>query len=164
LRAETLGRQSGNVPWALDRILDAKTPEQDRVAIDTRFGTMMVHEIRWWDARRQDRARYELMTGFGYGREDCQVFNYWDANHPVKADDTEAKTLLLKRGQALLLLVCTWNPNPSIVRFKFDCRGLGVKPTAAVWAEHQSVLAARRADIEKAQTTRDAQSRRVENA
>ena len=26
LRAETLGRQSGNVPWALDRIIDAKTP------------------------------------------------------------------------------------------------------------------------------------------
>jgi len=131
LRAETLGRQSGNVPWALDRILDAKSKEQEAAAVRTRFGTMMVHEIRWWDVRKEDQELYKLMTGFGYGEEDCQVYNYWQEDYPVKSSDPEAKSLLLRRGKELMLLVCTWNPQPAKVVLSLDLRRLGVSPAAA---------------------------------
>ena len=131
LRAETLGRQTGNVPWALDRIMDAKSKQQEAVAVRTRFGTMMVHEIRWWDVRKEDQTLYKLMTDFGYGADDCKVFNYWDEGFPIRAGDPEAKTLLLRRGGELMLLVCTWNPQPAKVAFSLDLKKLAVSPAAA---------------------------------
>jgi hypothetical protein len=136
LRAETLGRQSGNVPWALDRIMDPKSAEENRIAHRTRFGVMMVHEIRWWGMGEDvEAAMLKAIKDFGYARDDCQVFNYWDDGFPVKTSDAEAKMLLLKRDKELLLLVCTWNPKPAEVRFDFNLNALGVRPAAAIDAE-----------------------------
>ena len=64
LRAETLGRQTGNVPWALDRIMDAKSKEQEAMAVRTRFGTMMVHEIRWWGMGEDEEGRCSRLIRF----------------------------------------------------------------------------------------------------
>ncbi|MGA2068121.1 MAG: glycoside hydrolase domain-containing protein [Thermoguttaceae bacterium] len=139
LRAETLGRQSGNVPWGLDRIVDHKTAEEKRIAHRTRFGVMMVHEIRWWGMGEDvEGAMLKAITDFGYAQDDCRVLNYWDDGFPVKTSDPEAKTLLLKRGKELLLLVCTWNPKPAQVRFDLDLKALGVSPAAAFNTEEPS--------------------------
>jgi hypothetical protein len=136
LRAETLGRQSGNVPWALDRVMDHKTQEEKRIAHRTRFGVMMVHEIRWWGMGEDvETAMLKAIKDFGYALDDCRVWNYWDEGFPVRAGDPEAKTLLLKRGNELMLLVCTWNPKPAEVRFTLDLNALGVHPGAAFNAE-----------------------------
>jgi hypothetical protein len=140
LRAETLGRQSGNVPWALDRIMDHKTPEEKRIAHRTRFGVMMVHEIRWWGMGEDvEAAMLKAIKDFGYAQDDCQSLNYWDEGYPVKASDPEAKTLLLKRGKELMLLVCTWNPKAAAVRFELDLKALNVRPATAVDAESPGV-------------------------
>lgn len=136
LRAETLGRQAGNVPWALDRVMDEKSPEQKHLAHRTRFGTMMVHEIRWWGMGEDvEQGMLKVLRDFGYGLEDCRSYDYWDERHPVKSSDPEAKTLLLQRGPDLLLLVCTWNPQPANVTFTLDRKAIGVSPAAAIDAE-----------------------------
>ncbi len=52
---------------------------------------------------------------------------YWDEGYPVKTgNDSQVKSLLLKRGNELLLLICTWNPKPEKVDFSFDLESLGM--------------------------------------
>jgi hypothetical protein len=132
LRAESLGRQTGNVPYVLDKVMDTKTPEENRIANRTKFGTMAVHEIRWWDKGGENAALIKRLTDFGYAQPDCQALNYWDGGYPVKATDPEAKSLLLKRGKELLLVICTWNVKPADVTFTLDTKAIGLTPASAV--------------------------------
>lgn len=139
LRAESLGRQTGNIPLVLANIEQAKSKEEQAFAERTRFGVMMVHEIkaRMWG---EDGKLLKLVLDFGYGREDCQVFNYWDENYPVQSDDEQVKSLLLWRDGELLLVLCTWNPKPGKVTLKLDCRALGWTPSSATDAETGAIL------------------------
>jgi hypothetical protein len=109
LRAESLGRQSGNVPDAIAHMQGAPGVTEE-TARRTRFGTLMVHEIRPVWAGFHHRKLYDLVKAFGYGGDDdCRVFNYWDADAPVAIDDPECKWLLLEKDGERLLLLCTWN-------------------------------------------------------
>jgi hypothetical protein len=130
LRAESLGRQSGNVPDAIAHAQGKASPEEMERALRTRFGALMVHEIRTgWHS-----YRYRLLDNvkaFGYGEDDCRVFNYWDARPPVKASDPECKWLLLQKGGELMLLLCTWNPEERDVTAQLDDAALGMKPAQA---------------------------------
>ncbi len=129
LRAEALGRQSGNIPVVIALVQDAKSKEDEAFAHRTRFGAMFVHEIRWFGP---PEPLTKLAADFGYGRDDCQVWNYWDEGYPVKASDPEAKSLLLKRGSELMLVIATWNPRPAEVRFTLDTRALKLRPTTVL--------------------------------
>jgi hypothetical protein len=130
LRAESLGRQSGNVPFAIAHMMGAKTPEIEAAARRTRFGVLMTHEIRTsWS---YEHSLVKNLVSFGYGEEACRVFNYWDAQSPVKADDPDCKWLLMANKGELLMLVCTWNAAARTVKFEFDPAQLGCKPTQAV--------------------------------
>jgi hypothetical protein len=133
LRAESLGRQTGNIPVVLARMEPQPASAAEALCHKrTLFGAMLVHDIK------PDQVLEEMMTAlndFGYGLPECQVFNYWDAAGPCKSGDPEAKTLLVKNGGKLLLLVCTWNPQAARVDFTLDLRALGVSPKAAVDAE-----------------------------
>lgn len=107
LRAESLGRQTGNVPDAIAHAQRTAGVEPE-IATRTRFGTLMVHEIRpTWTLNY--RKLYDLVKAFGYGNDDCRIFNYWDAGAPVAIDDPECKWLLLEKDGERLLLLCTWN-------------------------------------------------------
>jgi len=131
LRAESLGRQSGNVPFVLDAIQETKTQAEYNAVERTRFGTMMVHEIRYQIPGPGNTGLFKVLTDFGYGTDNCQVYNYWQTAYPVKASDPLAKSLLLKNGKDLLLLICTWNPKAADVTFTLDTKALGVTPTVA---------------------------------
>lgn len=133
LRAQSAGQQTGCYPCVLARIEDVKTPEQGRLANRSRFGTMAVHEIKAQGPEGQYRHLYDI----GYGTPACTVYNYWNENHPVQASHPDLKTLLLKNGNDLLLLVCSWLKDPTVCTFTFDTKSLGVSPVAATDAEDQ---------------------------
>ena len=132
LRAESAGRQSGNVPYVLANISDTKTKAEADQIERTRFGTMMVHEIRYPIPGPGNVGLFKVLTDFGYGQDDCKVFNYWQQDYPVNAGDPNVKSLLLERGKELLLLVCTWNPQPGNATFTLNTKTLGFSPTSAV--------------------------------
>ena len=136
LRAESLGRQSGNIPLALART-------EGDIGDRTRFGALMVHEIKPepYGGGRMGRALLDKLYDFGYGRTDCHVFNYWQRDCPVTPDDNRVKWLLLKRGHEALLLLCTWNPKPETVTLSFDARTLEITPTQARDEESGGALA-----------------------
>ncbi len=131
LRAESLGRQSGNIPLALARVENAKSKAEADFAARTRAAALMVHEIKP-DPNGGDVAVLRPLYDFGYGEDDCRVFNYWDDGYPVKtSNDEQVKSLLLQRGRTLLLLICTWNPRPETVTFTLDSKPLGLQPAVA---------------------------------
>lgn len=135
LRAETLGRQSGCLPLAIALVDKTKTKEEEAFANRTRFGVLMVHEIKSWLGNPPDAGLVKLFGEFGYGRDDCQVWNYWDENCPVQVPSEKVKTLLLKRDNRLLLLLVTWSQSPEPVTVKLDTDRIGLAPKTAADAE-----------------------------
>jgi len=98
---------------------------------------MIVHDIK----ARGFHPLFNHVTEFGYGLDDCEVFNYWDTAYPVRtSNDRQVKSILLKRNNELLLVVCTWNPQPETVEITFDSEKLGMTPATAVNAETNAVL------------------------
>ncbi|MCX5662969.1 MAG: DUF6067 family protein [Planctomycetota bacterium] len=135
LRAESIGLQSGNIPIALARIERTKDDAELRIAQRTRFGAMMVHEIKIV-ADGEDRKLQQILADFGYGKEDCKVFNYWRDDFPLHSnDDARVKSLVLQRGKEALAVVCTWNDKPASVTFRVDSGKLGFKPKTAADGE-----------------------------
>lgn len=104
--AETIGRKTGNVPLILaGGWYDSSAPNFNWV-MRTRLGVMLVHELRVWDW--QPSFEVELwgkLYEFGYGEEDCRVFNYWDEDLPVQVEGVEGKVLLLSRGRRAVVVV-----------------------------------------------------------
>lgn len=140
LRAESLGLQSGNIPLALARVLNTKSKEEEYIAERTRAGAMMVHEIKP-DPGSGSIATLTPLFDFGYGEDDCTVYNYWHDNYPVKSsNDTQVKSLLLQRRGELLLLLCTWNPKPETVTLTLNSKSLVLSPTNATDVETKAAL------------------------
>ena len=139
LRAESIGLQSGCVPFVLASVLHTKTPEEKRIAERTRFGVAMVHEIKAYMPGHDGRLLYRVLD-FGYGMDDCTVHNYWHDDYPVKASNDDVKSLLLVRGGKAMLVLCTWNRKPETVTLTFDTRALGMTPAKATDAETGEAL------------------------
>ncbi|MFP4176670.1 MAG: glycoside hydrolase domain-containing protein, partial [Candidatus Brocadiia bacterium] len=136
LRAESIGRQSGCVPTAIAEV-EPKEGSASEVDLKrghrTRAGGFMVHEILpEWSGQDWPEEVFE----FGYGLEECEVYNYWDDDAPVEVSDESCKWLLLQRGDRLMLILCTWNKEDSEVEIRIDFDSLGVDPGKVVDAEH----------------------------
>ena len=136
LRAESLGLQTGNIPLALASIRGKSSREQKKRAARTRWAGLLVHEIK---AGISSRKYPEPLTDFGYGKMDCEVYNYWDPNAPLKISDPQCKWLLLKHQSELMLLLCTWNPRDSQVNITFDRGLLGLDPESAMNVENDVI-------------------------
>ena len=112
-------------------------------ALRTRSGVMAVHEIL---AESETGAFFKPLYDMGYGLPECTVYNYWDDGYPAKASDPEVKSLLLKRGAELLLVLCSWRNEPVTATFALDTKALGLTPAAA--SEPESELTAVQAAID----------------
>ena len=115
LRAASFGRRTGSIPTAFTHIGGpSKTMTIDELD-RTRFGVLMTHEIRpsytsghgKGQGATASRDLYKLLADFGYGNNNCQVWNYWKDGYPVASTDQNAKSLLVKHEGKLLLLVTT---------------------------------------------------------
>jgi len=146
LRAESIGLQTGNIPEALANIHNTTSDEQKAFVERTRFGVLMVHEIKAY-MPGEDGKLLTRVLDFGYGRDGCKVFNYWDEAYPVRSSDPDCKSLLLQRGNELLLVLCTWNADPETVTLSLDTDTLGMTPTAAADAESGKALEMRGATL-----------------
>jgi hypothetical protein len=131
LRAHALGRQTGNIPLALANI-HSKGPEA-KFAERTRAAVFAVHEIK-----PPSNQTHPLLAKFGYGRDDCRVFNYWDENFPLQCSDPAVKSILLRRGDEALLALCTWNPNAADLTATPDWSALGLDPAQTVVRDLES--------------------------
>ena len=135
LRAESIGLQSGNYPMAMVQPgKKRKTPkgmtDEQFEAIDQtyRYG-LYIHEIKY-APNISTISPPQPMVDFGYGLEDCEVWNYWDDDAPLGLTDSKCKWLLLKRQGKLLLVLATWNKNEADITATLDLDALGLNPVA----------------------------------
>ena len=139
LRAETLGLQTGNIPLALtdtERLNKKPAPAaQVEQAERTYFGVLAVHEVRFRYGGIS-RKLMDFLLDFGYARDNCEIYNYWAADPPVKIDDERCKWLLLERDGKLMLLLVTWRRKPGEVTVQIDYDRLGVEPRKVIDVEY----------------------------
>ena len=139
LRAETLGRKTGNHPMAMitvgkgGRPGDMSKEEYRRLERTYRDG-LLVHEIRWTPSLNTRRLPKPVVD-FGYGLDDCAVWNYWDESPPLSVSDERCKWLLLRRGGRLMIVFATWNDQEKRIEVDVDTGALEVDVSRAVDAD-----------------------------
>lgn len=122
LRAESLGLKTGNIPQGLAH-------EFEEFSV---FAAYMVHEIQTAIGHPRARKMFRDMLTFGYGREGTEVINYWDETTPIAVDDEKCKWLVMRKGDRLMVLLCTWNADASRVRLTIhEDRLAGADPRVA---------------------------------
>ncbi len=114
LRAQSIGRQTGNIPCALARG-DKHGGRPGRAEMAA------IHEIRLTD----DYTPYAPLTEFGYDEVGVDIFNYWDESYPVTFSDPKVKSILLRRDGQARLLLATWNGEAATVTMTPDTAKLG---------------------------------------
>lgn len=114
IRAESLGLQQGNVPFAL-WLVQADTPEKLAWVERTGTGVMLVHEIKTSDGGDLFWKIYHDLLDFGYGKPDVAVSQYWKKGHPARVEGSDAVTLVLSRAGSALVLVCDYGEGGDLV-------------------------------------------------
>ena len=137
LQAESSGRQTGCISYALAVIMKCKNAAERRIAERTKFGAMMVHDIRINFSEGAEIGRLaRLLFGSGYGADKGEtIYNYWDDKYPAACDQPLVKSLLVKNGGDLMLLICSWDKDPVTANFTLDTKALGIVPANAADAE-----------------------------
>lgn len=127
--AESLGRQVGAWPTILaGGHPDPQDPRCEHMW-RTRLGVCLVHEIQTFNWQPQsDTQIYERLFKFGYGEEDCHVYNYWQADHPVTVESktVDARTLAISRnGKALVVVTDYGEGGECIIKLNADKLEIG---------------------------------------
>jgi hypothetical protein len=120
LLTEMTGRQTGSIPHSLYPLSGPDKPaffdggngpgRQGRVeVVRAEWGIRIVHEIYRWlypyesyvsgsYASGEPAASFEkLWWNFGYGKPECQVYNYWDDSPWLQVNNDEVKWIVLSR-------------------------------------------------------------------
>ncbi len=127
--AETIGRQCGNIPLIL---AGGHTPADDPAypwMVRTRTGVCLVHEIRVWDWRQE--LHYEMLGRlfeFGYGTDDCRVYNYWDEGFPLAVEGVDARAIVLVNGPRAIVIVTDYGEGGECT-LSLDLAATGVPAT-----------------------------------
>jgi hypothetical protein len=131
LRAESLGRHQGNVPFALHLCgpLSAPTDEAGKARrkwLDRTFaGVALVHELRHNGRTEVLDDALKRLYAFGYGNDSTEVFNYWDENPPVILSRPDASHLIVARQASAMIVVCDFG-NGGDVLLSVDRKRLGI--------------------------------------
>jgi hypothetical protein len=96
----------------------------ERIEDTYRYG-LVLHEIRYAPTLSSTPPP-QPMLDFGYGLDDCEVWNYWDDERPLHVSDPDCKWLLLKRNGKLLMVLVTWNGDKADVTASLDLDALDV--------------------------------------
>ena len=124
IRAESIGRQFGNVPivlWLVRGPDQAKNAWADR----TGAGVCLTHEIRpkggsaYWPA-------YNQLLDFGYGEPGVDVSTYWQERHPARVEGSDAVSLVLHKPGGALVVVSDWGQGGDLA-LVLDQAALGFK-------------------------------------
>ncbi|MFW6061028.1 MAG: glycoside hydrolase domain-containing protein, partial [Phycisphaeraceae bacterium] len=144
LRVQSTGLQTGNIPTAMTSRPRAPqhVPQEWLDEHGHRYNqiarlALLVHEV---NPSIGGRPYPEPLDEFGYGLPDCRVVNYWSDDSPLSVSDEQCKWLLLQRDEALMIVLCTWNPEASEVTLRLDAEALDVSLGEAVDANSGEVL------------------------
>jgi hypothetical protein len=140
IRTQSIGLQSGSVPLVLNQARESWGVKVRNLALSdwimrTLLGVTLVHELGMWDGPGvippssmllNYRTRY-VLSDFGYGLQDCEVWTYWQKDCPVAVKGVDAEGLVLKRGGQALIVVTSFGKGGE-ADVQLDGQRLGLRP------------------------------------
>jgi len=109
IRTLSIGRQFGNFPVVLAPV-SGGTKEQLEWCMRTATGVMLTHEVRWTNSQAKPYWHtLKKLYDFGYGQDFVKVYNYWDKDYPIKIMGLENSSLVLKKENTILIVVCDYS-------------------------------------------------------
>jgi len=131
--AMSTGLQCGNISVACSRF---RPPSDSPVTREWLHRTVMavclVHEVKVFEGTADCVAVQNLMEEFGYGRDDCKVYRYWDDGFPLTTEGAAVRALVLARGGRSMLAVGSYGDGGECV-LKLDLKALGLGETVRAY-------------------------------
>ena len=124
LRAESIGLQYGSVPFAL-LLVSGPDKEKNTWAFRTAAGVLLTHEIKPLAHYADYWKNLVRLLEFGYGGKGVRVSRYWEEDHPVRVEGSEAATLVASKPDAAIIVVCDYSTGPDSER-ALDISKLGI--------------------------------------
>jgi len=150
IRAETIGLQSGCVPFVLSGIKDYASEEEAKELTRQLWGVATVHEVKTTDYGKDKKWFSKMETkrfDFGYGLADCKVLRYWDPKPAVKIAGKQIYWIAYARRGKAMLILASYEPKPVQAEITLDRTALGLP-----WRLH---LADAELDADKPLSTTD---------
>ncbi|PJB70173.1 MAG: hypothetical protein CO095_09210 [Armatimonadetes bacterium CG_4_9_14_3_um_filter_58_7] len=130
IRAESTGRQHGNVSFAL--LLLHGTEKESKEKVDwikrTAAGVLLVHEMRHFGPIKDQDDNLKTLYEYGYGLDGVQVYNYWDDNLPIVLSRKDAVHLIATKPGSALVLVVDYGEGGEVIVAP-DLKRLGISGT-----------------------------------
>ena len=110
IRAVCSGLQGGCFPTVLDGITGVDNDRERRTwATRTELAALLSHEVMPTCPRGSNhlliKATFDRFYDFGTWRDDCEVFNFWNPESPVKCSNGDLKQVTYKIGKELFTFV-----------------------------------------------------------
>ena len=132
IQAQSLGRQYGNKVGIMG-YFSKKSDEHIRWLARTGTGVLLTHELEWFrppDGTTVWKETYRRVQDWGYGKDDTDVWNYWDEDvvYPVAIAGLETSSLAMARKaeKKALVVVCNYEHSDGSVCVKPDSATLGL--------------------------------------
>jgi len=125
LRAESIGRQHGSVPTALE-LVHGPDETKNAWARRTATGVMLTHEIKSISNSDPYQTCFLRLLEFGYGKPDVRVFNYWQPDNPVRVEGADVATLVVSKPGSAMIVVCDYGDGGNLT-LRVDTGALGLK-------------------------------------
>lgn len=131
-RAETIGRQHGNVPFVLHLLRDMPSPDtpegkEKRLWVDRTFTAAgLVHELRSNGSIEIFDNALQQLYDYGYGSDIAKVYNYWEENLPVTLSRADASHLVVTKPGSAMVVVSDYGDGGDVL-LALDRKLLGMQ-------------------------------------
>jgi hypothetical protein len=128
--AQSTGLHSGNLTVSLDLF---RPPAGSGVSrewlVRTGLAVCIPHEIKLPAYEALHQKVISLFDSMGYGKPECKVYRYWDAEQAVTSRGPNVKTLTLSRPGKALVFVGSYGPGGDC-EITLDLKKLGLNEQA----------------------------------
>jgi hypothetical protein len=87
---------------------------------------LLTHEIKSIANADPYLSCFRRLLEFGYGQPDVRVFNYWQPDHPVRVEGTDAATLVVSKPGSAIVVVCDYADGGTLTLTP-DAKALGIE-------------------------------------
>ncbi|MCM8803736.1 MAG: DUF6067 family protein [Candidatus Omnitrophica bacterium] len=125
IRAESMGTQTGTVPFVLYGIYDVKNKEEEKFIQRTLWGVTSIHEIKVWGGigiKELEKIKYN----FGYGLSDCKIYHYWEKDYPLLVKEGELYSIIYQRPKKAMLILVSYEKEDKSFCIKIDSQKLNL--------------------------------------
>ncbi len=121
VRAESIGRQHGNVPFVLNLLADLPDPgtqegKAKRAWLERTFAASgLVHELRPNGRVEVYDNALKILYEYGYGSDSASVYNYWDESLPVRLSRNGASHLVVSKPGSAMVVVSDYGDGGDVL-------------------------------------------------